>query len=53
MNGVEAAGANQLQCLIERQAILDIVAQTLQVAESSMALVAVIDIFLDAEFLEQ
>ena len=53
MNGVEATGANQLHRLVEGQTLLDIVAQTLQVAECSMTLVAVIDIFLDTEFLQQ
>lgn len=49
---VEAAGTNQLKGLVERQAFLNIVAQTLQVTESSVTLVAMVDIFLDAEFLQ-
>ena len=54
VDGIERRGAHQLHRLVERQAVfLDIVAQTLQVAECSMALVAVVDILLDAEFLQQ
>ena len=54
MNGIETTGANQLKSLVERQTILlDVVAQTLQVAECGVTLVAMIDVFLDAELLQQ
>ena len=54
VDGVEAAGTHQLQGLIERQMLfLDIVNQTLQVTQGCMALVAVIDVFLDAQLLQQ
>ena len=54
MHGVEAAGAHQLKGLVEGEAVLlDIVAQTLQVAESCVTLVAVVDILLDAQLLQQ
>ena len=53
MNGIETTGTNQLQSLVEGQSLLDIVAQALQVAERSMTLVAVIDILLDTESLQQ
>ena len=53
MNGIERRSANQLKSLVEVQAILlDVIAETLQVAESSMTLVAVINIFLDTKFLQ-
>ena len=53
MNCIERRSANQLKSLVEVQAILlDVVAETLQVAESSMTLVAVIDILLDTHLLQ-
>ena len=53
VNSIERRSANQLKSLVEVQTILlDIVAETLQVAKSSMTLVAVINIFLDTEFLQ-
>ena len=53
VNSIERRSANQLESLVEVQAILlDVIAETLQVAESSMTLVAVINIFLDAKFLQ-
>ena len=53
VNSIERRSANQLESLVEVQAILlDVVAETLQVAESSMTLVAVINILLDTKFLQ-
>ena len=53
MNSIERRSANQLESLVEVQAILlDVVAETLQVAESSMTLIAVIDILLDTHLLQ-
>ena len=54
VNGIQAAGTYQLQSLVEVQAVLlDVVAQALQVAEGSVTLVAVVDILLDAQLLQQ
>ena len=54
VHGIETAGTNQFQSLVEGQSVfLDIVAQALQVAEGSMTLVAMVNILLDAEFLQQ
>ena len=53
MYGIEGRGADKFQSLVECQTTLDIVAQTLQVTEGGMSLIAVIDIFLDTEFLQQ
>ena len=54
MNSIETTGANQLKSLVEVQTILlDIIAQTLQVAESCVTLVAMVDILLDAQLLQQ
>ena len=53
VDSIERRGTNKFQCLIERQAALNIVAQALQIAQGCMALVAVIDVFLDAQFLQQ
>ena len=53
MNSIERRSANQLESLVEVQAILlDVVAETLQVAESCMTLIAVIDILLDTHLLQ-
>ena len=53
VNSIERRSANQLEGLVEVQAILlDVVAETLQVAESSMTLIAVIDILLDTHLLQ-
>ena len=53
MYGIKTTGAHQFQCLVEGQSLVDIVAQALQVAEGSVSLVAVVDIFLDAQLLQQ
>ena len=53
VNSIERRSANQLESLVEVQAILlDVIAETLQVAECSMTLIAVINLLLDAEFLQ-
>ena len=53
MNSIERRSTNQLESLVEVQAILlDVIAETLQVAECSMTLIAVINLLLDAEFLQ-
>ena len=53
VNSIERRSANQLESLVEVQAILlDIVAETLQVAESCMTLVAVINLLLDTHLLQ-
>ena len=53
MNSIETTGANKLKSLVESQALIDVIAQALQVTESSMTLVTVINIFLDTKFLQQ
>ena len=53
VNRVKTTGTHQFECLIERQTFFDVVAQTLQVAECGVSFVAVIDVLLDAESLEQ
>ena len=50
---IQTTCTNQLKCLIERQSLLDIVTKTLQIAKGGMSLIAMIDVFLDAKFLEQ
>ena len=52
MTGVETAGTHQFHSLVEGETFLDVVHQTLQVAECGMSLVTVIDILLDTEFLQ-
>ena len=51
--GIERRGTNDFECLVECQAITDVVAQALQVAECGMSLVAMVNVLLDAELLEQ
>ena len=53
VNSIKRRSAHELHSLVECQSALDIVAQTLQVAESCVTLVAVIYILLDTELLEQ
>ena len=54
VNGIETGSANQFESLVEVQSVfLHVVTQTLQVAECSMTLVAMINIFLDAQSLQQ
>ena len=53
VDSVKRRSAHELHSLVECQTALDIIAQTLQVAECSMTLVAVIYILLDTELLEQ
>ena len=53
MYGVERRSLHQFQGFVERETFLHVVAQTLQVAEGCVTFVAVVDIFLDAEFLQQ
>ena len=53
VHGVEAAGTDQFERLVEAQAFVDVVAQALQVAQGSVALVAVVDVLLDAQALQQ
>ena len=53
MNSIERRGANQFESLVECKTFLDVIAQTLQVAEGCVTFVAVIDILLDTEFLQQ
>ena len=52
MNGIKRRSTYELHSLVEGQSLLDIIAQALQVTERSMTLVAVINVFLDAEFLQ-
>ena len=52
VDGIERRGAHQLHGLVEGEAVLDVVAQALEVAQGGVALVAVVDVLLDAEFLE-
>ena len=51
--GIKTAGTNQLKSLVECHAFFNIVAQTLQVAQCGMSLVTMVDIFLDAQLLQQ
>ena len=51
MNGIKRRSTNKFHSLVEGQPLLDIITQALQVTERSMTLVAVINVFLDAEFL--
>ena len=53
VNGIKTACAYQLKSLVESKAFLNIITQTLQVAESCVTLVTMIDILLDAELLQQ
>ena len=53
MAGVESAGAHYLQSFVEAEVVvLNQVEQSLQTHESGMTLVAVINIFLDAQLIE-
>ena len=52
VDGVKRRGAYQLHGLVEGEAALNVVAQTLKVAEGSVTLVAMVDVFLDAQLLE-
>ncbi len=53
VTGVKTAGTNKFESLVECQSVLlDVINKTLEVAECSMSLVAMIDVLLDAEFLE-
>ncbi len=53
VNSIERRSANQLKSLVEVQAILlDVIAKALQVAESCMTLVAMINLLLDTKFLQ-
>ena len=52
MAGVETTCTYELHSLIEGKAFLNIINQALQVAECGMPLVAMIDVFLDTEFLQ-
>ena len=49
---IESRSTHELKSLVERESLLDIVYKTLEVAESRMSLVAVVDIFLNAELLK-
>ncbi len=51
--GVERRGTNQFECLVECKAALYVIDETLEVAQCSMALVAVVDIFLYTKFLQR
>ena len=51
--GIQTAGTYQLESLVEGESLMDIVYQTLQVAECCVSLVAMIDILLDAKTLQQ
>ena len=54
MHGVKTAGTHQFESLVEVQAVLfDVVTQALQVAESGVTLITMIDILLDAQLLQQ
>ena len=53
MNRIERRSTNELHSLVECKTLVDIIAQTLQVAECGVALVTVIDILLDAKLLQQ
>ena len=53
VHGVERRGAHQFQGLVEGESFGHVIAQTLQVAERGMPLVAVINVFLDAQFLQR
>ena len=52
MTCIESRSAYELKSLIECESLLDIIHESLEVAEGSMSLVAVIDILLYAELLE-
>ena len=52
VNGIERRSAYQLHSLIECQPLVYVVTETLQVAECSMTLIAVINLFLDAQLLQ-
>ena len=53
MNGVERRGANKLHSLVERHSAINVIAQTLQVTQCSMTLVAVINLFRYPQFLQR
>ena len=53
VNGVERAYANQLESLGEAETFLNVVNQALYVAQSCVTLVAVVNVLLDTELLEQ
>ena len=53
VDSIERRSAYKLHCLVEGETALDVVAQTLQVAKCCMTLVAVINILLYAELLQQ
>ena len=50
---IERGGSNQFKCLVEGQPFTDVVSQALQVAQSGVSLVAMIDVLLDAQLLEE
>ena len=52
MNSIQTRSTNEFQCLVECQTFLDVIAQTLQVTQSSMSFITMINIFLNAQFLE-
>ena len=52
MNGIERRCSHQFHGLVERHALAHIVAETLQVAQGGMSLVAVVNLLLDAQFLQ-
>ena len=53
VDSVKTRSTHQLQCLVEIQALINIVTQTLQVAECGVALVTMVDVLLDAELLQE
>ena len=53
MDSIESTGTYQLEGLVERQSLFDIVTQTLQITQSSMTLVTMVYILLNAQLLQQ
>ncbi len=52
VNGVEGRSANHFESLIERKTTLHVIYKTLNIAQCSMSLVAVVDVLLDAQLLQ-
>ena len=53
MNSIQRRSAYELHSLVEGQTAINIVDQTLEIAESSVSLIAMIDLLFDAEFLQR
>ena len=52
MNGVERGGANEFESLVEGESAFHVFSEALHVAEGGVTFVAVVNVLLDAEFVE-